>query len=43
MSESAIKRVHEKFAIEVVAAQYVQLLKKLAGVNTDDNSGVKGE
>jgi L-malate glycosyltransferase len=43
MSESAVKRVHEKFAIEVVAAQYVQLLKKIAGVNTNDSSGENRE
>nr|WP_263327475.1 glycosyltransferase family 4 protein [Neobacillus sp. Marseille-Q6967] len=29
MSEAAITRVHEKFAIEVVAEQYVTLLKKI--------------
>jgi L-malate glycosyltransferase len=43
MSEAAVKRVHEKFAIEVVAAQYVQLLKKIAGGNTDDSKGVNGD
>ena len=31
MSEAAIARVHEKFAIEVVAEQYVHLLKNIAG------------
>jgi L-malate glycosyltransferase len=42
MSEAGVERVHEKFAIEVVAEQYVQLLKKIAGVDTDDSSGVNG-
>jgi L-malate glycosyltransferase len=31
MSEAAIARVHEKFAIEIVAEQYVDLLKKIGG------------
>ncbi|NWQ41540.1 glycosyltransferase family 4 protein [Bacillus sp. EB106-08-02-XG196] len=31
MSKAAIARVHEKFAIEVVAEQYVDLLKKIGG------------
>ena len=33
MSEAAIARVHEKFAIEVVAEQYVHLLKNIAGID----------
>jgi glycosyltransferase involved in cell wall biosynthesis len=31
MSEASIARVHEKFAIEIVAEQYVDLLKKIGG------------
>jgi L-malate glycosyltransferase len=41
MSEAAIARVHEKFAIEVVAKQYVDLLKKTIGFDSPDNSEVK--
>ena len=29
MSQTAIERVHEKFAIQVVADQYIHLLKKI--------------
>lgn len=36
MSNAAITRVHDKFAIEVVADQYVQLLKKIAGIDSDE-------
>ncbi|MDQ1003139.1 glycosyltransferase involved in cell wall biosynthesis [Neobacillus niacini] len=34
MSTAAIERVHEKFAIEVVAEQYVHLLKKIGRMAT---------
>lgn len=35
MSDAAIERVHENFAIEVVAEQYVHLLKKICGIEFD--------
>ncbi|WP_328042991.1 glycosyltransferase family 4 protein [Neobacillus mesonae] len=41
MSEAAIRRVEEKFAIEVVAQQYVELLKKVVPVNVIEE--VKGD
>ena len=43
MSQAAINHVHENFAIEVVAEQYVQLLKNLAGTEPahDKDGGVK--
>jgi L-malate glycosyltransferase len=40
MSKAAIARVHEMFAIEVVAEQYVHLLKKIDGVDSTDVNGV---
>ncbi|MEH7492133.1 glycosyltransferase family 4 protein [Neobacillus niacini] len=39
MSRAAIVRVHEKFAIEVVAEQYLHLLKKIGGINVDEVNG----
>lgn len=41
MSEAAIRRVEEKFAIEVVAQQYVEVLKKVVPVNVIEE--VKGD
>ena len=41
MSEAAIARVHEKFAIEVVAEQYVHLLQKIVGNVSAKDSGVE--
>ncbi|AZU64934.1 glycosyltransferase family 1 protein [Neobacillus mesonae] len=41
MSEAAIRRVEEKFAIEVVAQQYVELLKKVVPLNVIEE--VKGD
>ncbi|WP_045515738.1 glycosyltransferase family 4 protein [Neobacillus niacini] len=43
MSEAAIARVHEKFAIEVVAEQYVEFLKKIGGIDSVALSGVNSE
>ena len=40
LSKAAIARVHEKFAIEIVANQYVHLLKKIAGIDSIDSSEV---
>lgn len=39
LSKAAIIRVYEKFAIEVVAEQYVHLLKKIGGLNVDEVNG----
>ncbi|MEH7177687.1 glycosyltransferase family 4 protein [Neobacillus vireti] len=41
MSEAAMVRVHERFAIEVVAEQYVHLLKKIVGNVPSNDSGVE--
>jgi L-malate glycosyltransferase len=43
MSEAAITRVHEKFAIEVVAEQYVDLLEKIGVYDSNDVNGVNRE
>lgn len=40
MSKAAISRVQEKFAIELVAEQYVQLLRKVGGVDSELLRGV---
>jgi glycosyltransferase involved in cell wall biosynthesis len=42
MSKAAIARVHEMFAIEVVAEQYVHLLKKIDVVDSKGVNGVIG-
>jgi L-malate glycosyltransferase len=39
MSKAAIVRVHEKFAIEVVAEQYVHLLKKIGKIDSNEVNG----
>ena len=39
MSEASIARVHEKFAIEIVAEQYVDLLTEIGGINLEDVNG----
>jgi L-malate glycosyltransferase len=41
MSQAAIEQVHEKFAIQKVADEYIQLLKKIVGVDLGENSEVK--
>ncbi|MEH7245890.1 glycosyltransferase family 4 protein [Neobacillus niacini] len=43
MSEAAMARVHEKFVIEVVAEQYVHLLKEMAGMKSVDRSEVSSD
>ncbi|MFB3161708.1 glycosyltransferase family 4 protein [Neobacillus sp. 179-C4.2 HS] len=39
MSKAAIERVHEKFAIEVVAEQYVHLLKQIGRIHPNEVNG----
>ncbi len=43
MSKAAIARVHEKFAIEVVAEQYVHLLQKIVGIDSGNRGEVGGD
>jgi L-malate glycosyltransferase len=42
MSKAAITRVHEKFSIEIVAEQYVHLLKRICGIDTNGGKEVNG-
>lgn len=41
MSEAAIKRVHEKFSIQTVAEEYIELLKQVEGMHEGAYSEVK--
>ena len=43
LSKASIARVHDKFAIEIVAKQYVHLLKKIARIDSVDSKGVSRE
>ncbi len=40
ISEAAIERVHQKFAIQKVAGEYIDLLKKTGGTTNETISGV---
>ena len=40
MSQNAIKHVHQYFAIDVVAQQYVKLIKNLVQLNPSNKNGV---
>jgi L-malate glycosyltransferase len=40
MSKSAIEHVHDQFSIQVVADQYIDLLKKLVPINRAANGGM---